>query len=271
MKTSIIKPGLLVSLKTSIRGGVDYQRIELEPEHTDDDGASVARWETLRHIPEPAEYERANAARGRARALVSSACCLSSFGLLCPSDQEEKLRAAIDEARSTAASFNAGAKLSQVEVYVIVGRVAQDEAEAMRSIAAELRELMEQMLQGIKAADPEAIREAANKARNLGGMLSQDAAERVSVAIVEARAAAREIVKRVEKSGEAAAAVVAELSFKRIEAARFAFLDLDEGTAIPEAPAAPGVDLDFTQQQAEPVAAISAAPQLDFTAGLGGD
>lgn len=257
MKASVLQPGLLVSLKTSVKGGVSYQRIEVEPEHIDETGARKARWETARVIPDPQEFENAGIARGKARALVSGVCCNSAFGLLCPSIKEDELQAAITEARRITEAHNETAALTRVEVFVLVGRIAQDDAEAARAIGAEVRELLEAMQAGIKAADPEAIREAANKARAIGGMLSEGVAGKVDKAIEEARSAAREIVRKVEKQGFRAADVVAVCSVKAIEAARFAFLDVDAGEVKSEAPTGRALELPD-----EDAPAVSAAPTV---------
>jgi len=227
MLQSTIKPGLLVSMKTCVKGGVTYERKEIEMDHTTESGERVARWETERVIQDPVEYERAIQARGKARTAIISACCQTSFGLLCPEGREGELRTAIDVARIIADEFNATSTRSVVEVYVIAGKVAQNDVEAAQAIAAEVRELMSDMETGIKNADAEQIRAAANAARALSGMLSEEASSKVSAAINEARQAARTIVKRVEKAGELASKVVAELSIKNVEAARFAFLDID--------------------------------------------
>lgn len=261
MKASVLKPGLLVALRTTVRGGVDYRRITVEADHDDGAGARLARWETTRYIPNPEEYERANAARGKARALIAAACCPSAFGLLCPSADEGELQEAIAAARRVAEVHNDGAELTRVEVYVLVGRVAQDDAEAVRAISAEMRDLLEAMQAGIKAADPQAIRDAASKARAMGGMLSEDVLGKVKGAIAEARTAAREIAKRVARSGEDAAKVVAELSFKAIDAARFSFLDLDEATVTREAPAAPALDVPAAGSEPSSIQKAQ-APQL---------
>lgn len=253
MKASVLKPGLLVSLKTSIRGGVNYQRVDLEQDHTDETGARVARWETKRQIVDPAEYERATIARSKARTLISAACCASSFGLLCPTSNERALEEAIAEARQVAQAHNAEAAVSHVDVFVLVGRISSDDAEAARAISSEVRELLDAMTAGINAADPARIRDAANKARELGSMLSPDVAGQVTDAIVQARSAAREIVKRVEKSGESAARVVASLNVTAINMARFAFLDMDAGEASTEAPAGRSVEFDASGP-------VSAAP-----------
>lgn len=262
MKASVLKPGLLVSLKTSIRGGVAYQRQDIDPEHVDAAGAKVATWQTTREIPDPAEFERAIKARSAARSVITATCCASSFGLLCPTTREADLDNAIAEARKIADAHNAGAALSQVQVYVLVGRVASDDAEAARAIGAEVRELLDMMRAGIAAANPEAIREAASKARAIGAMLDESVAGKVGEAIAEARKAAREIVARVSKAGETAAQVVAECSVQRIDAARFAFLDLDDGAEVThEAPAARGLDLEPVGQ---PGTLAAYAPELPF-------
>ena len=40
MQTNTLRPGLLVSLKTSIRGNVSYQYRDIEPEHLVENGAT---------------------------------------------------------------------------------------------------------------------------------------------------------------------------------------------------------------------------------------
>lgn len=246
MKASVLKPGLLVSLHSSVRGGVSYSVTTLEADRLNqEEGSRSARWETHRHIPDAAEFERATQARGKARALVAGVCCTSAFGLLCPEEKEGELAEAIKAARGVADEFNETAKLSRVEVFALVGRVARDDEEAARAIASEVRGLLEDMQAGIAAANPDAIREAANKARAVGGMLAPEVGEKVNKAIEQARAAARALVKRVEKAGEKAADVVAQCNVEAIKAARFAFLDLTGGEAG-EALAVPGraVELD---------------------------
>lgn len=267
MKQSTLKPGLLVSLKTTVRGGVTYTRREIEPDHTTPEGARIAQWETRRDIPDAVDFEMATKARSKARSAVTAVCCASSFGLLCPVAEESKLDAAVAEARRIAGEHNKSATKTRVEVFVLVGRVADSDVEAARAIGAEIRELLEAMQAGIKAADPEAIREAANKARGLGSMLSADVAGQVSAAIVEARSAAREIVKRVQNGAEEAAQVVQDLSVRKIEAARFSFLDLDEGERVEVAPAGRAVELYQADETIAGPAAEMRAPGPLFEVG----
>ena len=243
MKTSVLRPGLLVSLKTSLRGGVAYQRVDIEGAHKVGE-ALVSRWETTKEIPDPVEFEAATKARSKARSVVAGVCAPSAFGLLCPQAKEEDLSKAIEGARFIAEAFNASARLSRVEVYVMVGRIAQDDVEAARAIASEGRELLDDMRSGIAAADVDKIRQAASQARALGSMLSEDVAGKVSAAVEQARKAAREIVKRVGTSGDREAARVETLGVSAIEAARFAFLDTDEaGQVEATAPESRGLDL----------------------------
>lgn len=264
MKTSVLKPGFLVSLKTSLRGNVTYRRQDIESEYTTDAGAIRAKWETEKEIADPNEFKAGTEARSEARAAVAKVCAYSpNFGFLCPLEKENELDAAIEIARGIAREFNATANLSQLVVSVITGRIAQDDAEAARAIGNEIRELLDAMRAGIAAADPGAIREAANKARNLGSMLSADVAGQVSAAIVQAREAARAITRRVEKAGERAADVVAELQTNRISAARFAFLDIDGAEAEREmesiAPAGRGIDL-APEEENRPAVFADAGP-----------
>jgi len=224
LNSSTLRPGLLVSLKTTVSGNVQYQRQTTESEHVTETGAARAAWETTRVIDDPAEHEAATKARGKARSLIAGACAYSSFGLLCPDDQIENLERAILEARQVAASFNLTARLSRVAVYVMTARVAQDDVEAVRAINSEVRDLLDAMQAGVQNLDVKAIRDAANKARSLGAMLSPEAAERIQVAIDTARQSARQIVK----AGEQAAQEVDRQAIRKIVAQRTAFLDLDD-------------------------------------------
>jgi hypothetical protein len=239
--TKTLRPGLLVSLKSSVTGGVKYDRKDLATP-TAIPGVSataeIDRWETTKVIDDPAEFEAATKVRGKCRTVISAVCALSDFGLLCPASKEFDLLRAIEEAKGYADVHNRTAKRSFVSVYVITGRIAADDAEAARAVASEVRGLVESMENGIKAADPEAIRKAANAARNLGAMLTDEAGAKVNAAIESARAAARAIVKRVQKDGEVAAKVIAECDMAALNAARAAFLDLDDAKPVETAPVA---------------------------------
>ncbi|HSN68794.1 MAG TPA: hypothetical protein VLV48_06080 [Thermoanaerobaculia bacterium] len=260
MKT--LRPGLLVSLKTGVSGGVIYDRKDLDEKRAKD-GATVEKWETTKIIDDPDEFNRATKVRGKCRSLISGVCAVSDFGLLCPSSREFDLQRAIEEAKREANEHNATARRSFVSVYVITGRIAADDAEAARAVASEVRSLVESMQEGIKAADPEAIRKAAIAARNLGAMLTDDAQAKVATAIEEARAAARTIVKRVQKAGETAATVIAECDVRALNAARAAFVDLDAAKPVESAPAESAA-VDLAPVEMSPPAAKPTTTEIEF-------
>lgn len=225
-----LRPGLLVSMNTSIKGNVKY-RVQDLGKGTDENGAEFAQWETMRVVHDPAEHADAIKARTKIRGLILSVCSQSAFGLLCPNDKAEQLREAIAQARELTDEFNQHATLTRMSVNVIYGRIAQDDVEAVRAITGEIRSLMEDMQQGLKSLDVKAIRDAANKAKQVGEMLSPEAKGRLDVAIETARKSARKIAK----AGERAAGQVDKAAIIRIDMARTSFLDIDtEDLAIAE-------------------------------------
>lgn len=250
----MLRPGILVSLKTQISGGTLYERVPLEHETTDD-GRDKAKWETTRYIEDPAEHERAGKTRSKARGLIERACSKTAFGLICPESKEAALDEAITEARKLTESFNDGAQHATIRVYVIRGRIASSDEEAARAIASEVRDLLAQMESGVRGVDVEKIRDAANRAKQLGAVLEESQAKKVNEAVEAARAAATAIVKRVVKGGELAETVIAELAGKTsaIEAARFSFLDIDDATVpAPAGDELPGVNVQrFTELEVD--------------------
>ena len=65
MQAATLRPGLLVSLKTSVHGNVSYQRRDIINE------ASHSKWETDRVIADPVEHEAATKARNTARGMIA--------------------------------------------------------------------------------------------------------------------------------------------------------------------------------------------------------
>lgn len=261
MNVSTLKPGLLVSLKTSIVGNTAYQRLELEADHIAEDGTRRARWETQRTIMDPKERKRASETRSQCRSMVARICSASTFGLLCPEDKKADLDEAIKDAQSLANEFNSDASITRVRVYVIAGRIAADDVEAVRAINSEVRMLLSDMEDGLKNLDVQVVREAARKAKSIGRMLSPEAAERIQMAVETARELARKIVK----AGEEAATVIDHAVIRKIAESRTAFLDLDEvaEVAAPEAKAR-AIDLQpETEQASTPRRRRSAPPQLE--------
>jgi hypothetical protein len=228
MRISTLRPGLLVSLSTTVKGNVKYSVTEIEAEHATGDGMRRATWQTDKLIVDPVEHDEAIKLRGKARSLVTGICSASSFGLLCPESSRERLDAAVAEAQAIADGFNARASVTRMAVHVIVGRVAEDDAQAVRAINAEVRGLMEAMDQGLRKLDVAAVRDAANRARELSAMLTPEAAGRAQAAIDAARSAARRIVK----AGEEAAIEIDAATLRVIREGRAAFLDLEEAAPI---------------------------------------
>lgn len=225
---STLRPGLLVSLKTALVGNITYQKAIIEPEHMTEDGVQRAKWETVRTITDREEHDKGRKAQAEARSCITKVCTNTAFGLLCPEAEKEVLEKAIIDARIIADDFNADARLSCMTVYILTGRIAPDDVEAVKSINAEIRGLMETMSEGVSNLDVSAIRAAANEAKRIGAMLSPEASGRVQVAIEAARTAARKIVK----AGEEAAQEVDLATINRLAECRTAFLDLDGESEI---------------------------------------
>lgn len=253
-RASTLRPGLLVSLKTSVTGNVQYTRRDIETDHLTKTGAKLAKWETERTIVDPVEYEAATKARSLAASTIRGVCTASAFGLLCPEDSGDRLDAAVKQARAIAESFNASASITRVSVYVIVGRVAADDVEAVRAINSEVRDLLREMESGLQNLDVKAVRDAASKARNLGNMLSPDAAARIQIAIDAARGAA----KRIVAAGTQAAQEIDRATIARITEARTAFLDMEEAKEV-AAPQAEGRALDLPTDESPAIAPVTAA------------
>lgn len=256
IESKTLRPGLLVSLKSALTGNIYYSKTMLEPEHVTESGVEKAVWETVRTIIDRPEHDRGRKAQAEARALITKVCLNTTFGLLCPESKTEELTAALFEARKVAIEFNKAARLSKLDVYVITGRIAPDDVEAVKAISNEIQGLMRTMKEGISNMNPKVIRDAANEARKLGSMLAPGSAERVKEAIDVARKAARQI----NKAGEAAAQEVDKEAMKKLEDCRVAFLDLD-GAAEIAAPAEEARAVDFVEEVTTDLKASSEAPK----------
>jgi hypothetical protein len=227
LSTSTLRPGFLVSLKTSVTGNASYIRRDIEADHLVDDKARMAKWETERTVADAEEYERASKARTAASYAVSRICAATAFGYLCTEDKEAELADAIAEARSIVDTFNATATITRLSFYVLTGRVARDDIEAARAIKSELSGLMAEMERGIKELSPVKVRDAATRAKKLATMLSDSGRSRVGAAIEAAREAAT-VINRAVKAGETAALTLDRQAIDRIANARTSFLDIDE-------------------------------------------
>jgi hypothetical protein len=242
LNTSTLRPGLLVALSTSVRGNVSYAKQTIEADHTTPEGERRARWETERTIVDPVEHEAAALARGKASNVIRRVCAQSAFGLLCPEAESDKLAGAIAEARRIQDAFNATAKVTRLSVNVMTGRIAPDDVEAVKAINSEIRDLMDDMQEGLANLDVKKVREAARRAKSVGQMLSPDATARVQVAIDLARASATAI----NKAGEQVAVEVDRSTIRRIAEQRTAFLDIDTDGKEIAAPVTTGRAIDLS-------------------------
>jgi hypothetical protein len=252
-----LRPGLLVSLNTSIRGNVHYQKVDLEGRHISDDGAERASWTTTRVVSDPAEHKAATKLQGAISYMVRSVCAKSAFGLLCPEANADKLTEAIRQSREMADQFNAGAALTRVSVNVLFGRIAQDDVEAVKAISEELRSLMEDMQSGLKTLDVKSVRDACNKAKGIGDMLSDDAKGRLDVAIKAARTSARKIAK----AGEQVAIEIDRQAISQIDMARTSFLDIDMGMIDIAEPVMDGRAIDMGDSHDEDSVSVTPPPK----------
>ena len=228
LNTSTLRPGLLVSLKTSIRGNVNYRTLTLEGDHLTETGERKARWETERTVNDPAEHEAAVSARSLARSKIQCVCAGSAFGLLCPESKAAELEKAVAEARAIVAQFNSTATLTRLQFNLMTGRIAPDDVEAIRAINSEMSDLMATMAEGLANLDKAKVQDAANKAKSVGAMLTDEAKARVQAAIDVARAAAR----KISKAGEEGAVEIDRASIRKVMEARTSFLDLDDATEV---------------------------------------
>ena len=252
--TQLLKPGYLVSLKTSLTGGVTYDRQDLPAPEGGDEHTAVARWETTRVIEDEDEYQRAVKARSAARSAIVRVCVHTAFGLLCPEAREPLLDEAIRAAQDIASAHNASAGTTSVQVFVLRGRIASTDEEATRAIASEVRELLDEMQSGIRRTDVEAIRQVATRAKQLGAVLDGAEAESVKVAVKAAREAASLIVKRVTEDAPEALQEALKAYQSPVEAARFSFLDLEAAPAEPEGTRAPDINVQRMAELASEVA-----------------
>jgi len=254
--TTKLRPGLMISLHTEVSGGVSYTRENLDPTSAEvvagngdangaavDDARVVEKWNTTKIVEDAAEHKRATEAVSKARGAIAKLCFKTAFGLLCPKEREGDLKAAITQARQIIREFNATAQFTHARIYVLRGDIASTEEESARAIGDEVSQLVAAMNAGIDRLNPEAIREAANKARQLQEMLGPDQAEVVKGAIEQARKAARAIVKRIQNEGEAAEIVLKDVQRGSLEKARIAFLDLTEQSPDAVAATLPAVNV----------------------------
>lgn len=237
-----IRPGLLVAVKTSIKGNVSYKKSPTEVKRAED-GGEIAEWDTERTIKDAAEQEAASKTRSRARSLIAGVCSVTDFGFLCPLIARPDLDKAVAEASKLCADFNATSKVTKIRFGAVCGMIAQDDYQAVRALRREVTELLTDMTEGLKNLDVNTVREAAGRAKQLGQMLSAEAQVRLEMAIKQARDSAKKIVAAAEQG----AAEIDKTTIARLTECRTAFLDIDDNGATDVAsPMTQGRAVDLT-------------------------
>ncbi len=237
-----LKPGLLVSLKTTKRGGTEYAREDLASKK--EGAAKIDEWKTTKKVTDPKEDDRAAKLRSKLGGLVRKVCVPSAFGLICPVSKETELREAIAEAKVGAAKFNTEARTVQIGVFCLVGRIAETDQEATRAIRDELRDMIAEMQGFIEAGAVEKARDSASKLLKMGMVLDEKTQGKVKRAVEEVRQIAKDAIKKVTEGGVTTAEAVAGIKFKAVEEARFAFLDEGGEVVQSQAPATDARGLD---------------------------
>jgi hypothetical protein len=238
-----LRPGVLVSAKTRVNGGVDYYKQDIEYAHPVEGGAERSAWNTTKVVFDPEEHKAATQVAGKARYLIAKLCAKSDHGLLCPDKNVGELQAAIAEGRELCREFNATAVHTRVDINVICGRVVADDVEATRALFSETENFLAEIAQGLKELDAKKVRALCSKVLDVGQMLAPNANTTVANAVKIARAEATKIVK----AGEQVAIQIDESTLNAIGAARNSFLDfdLDDDVDIEAAaPVARAIDFD---------------------------
>lgn len=246
MSTIMIRPGYLVHLKATISGGVSYNAVELEHETEGNEDRRKIMTEVV--TSDVVEHKKALEIRSQARSMIERQCIRTNFGPICPPDPESKARLdeAIRQARKLVRDANTGFVFTRVNIYALAGQMASTDAEAIRSIGSEVASLINEMNEAVDKLDPDAMRDAANRANRIVKLLGDDQKAMVDEAIKQVRKAARVVTSRIAKKGEEAAIVARDIQRGAIERARIAFLDMDEDAAAP----APGEELPAVQTRA---------------------
>lgn len=267
MKAQLLRPGFMIALASSMKGGINYETQHEESERSDG-GVLTEEWTTTKTVFDVEEFERAVKVRGEARYLISKLCVKTPFCLLCPEPNEAALDEGVIAAKKLCEDFNATSAYTKVYIYTLKAKLLGNDEENARAIASEMRLLMTEMGDAIQKMNPDKIREAIKKADEVSQMLVEEQQEKVSVAIDMARVAARLIKKTIKEKGIGAINVVSDYRAEllAVEAAGKVFLDFEEAgevSAKDEVPAVQVQDLDLSDQIDE----VTAAGYADQTAG----
>lgn len=219
----MLKPGILVSIKTHQTGNRSYQKQELERAHLTDGGVERSRWNTTKIVYDPAEAKEASRVANLARYTVTKLCANTDHGPLCPVERRDELNAAIIEARQLVRDFNETAVFSRIDVNVICGEIIADDLNTARALFSETERFMAEMQSGLAELDVKKVRAICVKALDVGQMLSPEAGATMALAVN----AARQACKKIVAAGEQAAIEIDQRAIDTIGLARSSFLDFN--------------------------------------------
>ena len=268
MRVTCLKPGLLLSLKAKIVGGIEYDTNDVDEAR--EGNRAVKRWETTKTVYDEVEMKSAEEVRKDARNEIARECIATEFGAIFPSSKSrEALDAAILRAKKMAGDFNETAKYTRVKIMVLCAQIMDNDFDAAQALTGEVADLLATMDKAIASADAEGVRDACNRAIKLSMMLDESTAAKASEAIKAARRAAKQIVKRIATGGEVAEVVLKDLAQDRalVEATRFRFLDLEASYGNPpaEGEAMPSVDMQRFAEVGETACEIDAPTMSTVT------
>ena len=221
-----LKPGYLISVKTELRGGIQYLREDIRKEELPN-GAEEQEWKTIKKIEDSEEFKKATLLRAKVASMISSKCKLTPFGLICSEEDLPIVEKAAELGELMIEEFNATAKHTIIRLNFLPALITSDEETAARNIAKQMRALAADMKNAVRQGDVEAIREAAKKAAMMRDLLGEEERTRVSLAVKEARDAARLITKEVIKNKEKIEKVLPKIKLGAISKMRFAFMDTE--------------------------------------------
>lgn len=202
----IIRPGVLVTLRSSVQGGVYYDREEMAVDQDAggaESGGSTRVWKTTQRVPDPEEYARAKRVRGRAVSAIWNRSVKTVYGLICTDDDKPALDEAIKKAMDEVQAFNAGAKHTKVTLNVLRPRLVL--GETSEAIAAETSEAVDALDASVESGDVQAIRKAANEAAEISRLLDGGLRERIVQKVKAAREAATAAAAAAREPEKAAA------------------------------------------------------------------
>jgi hypothetical protein len=225
-----MKACVLVTLKTKNVGNVRYDKDTIEYAHLTASGAERSVVETTKTIADPAEQDRAEKVRDRAKDHIRGLCTRSEHGLMCPLKDKAELEMRIEEAREWVADFNATAVRNHVKFNVICTEIQQDDVAATKAIFSDIEEFLDEAAQRLAELDVKKVRDIMDKAVNYNQVLDGQSSDTLDLVIRTARAACTRIVK----AGNEVASEMERNTVRLIRSARTQFLDIDApGTYTP--------------------------------------